>query len=273
MLRACILFFSATLLGAPAMANVIGTDDRAPITEAYQRLGLDMVDMLRIRQTTGFVYCPGTVYGNPLRTSGAVVHDNQIVVTNAHSFVDEQGRRREPLSECYFKTQGIVPEVMRFDFSEGNFEIADKWMEHKMVNDYAVVRLKEPLKYARAFPLAAPEDFAEGRPFILVSGKPRRESNPFPIDEPIVQTCSVRKIFPPNVIHNTVFYGDCDISAGASGSVGLMLVSGRLHAFSTASGGGGPEIDGQPYNVNNGSSSFHTAFRDNVLAAILRLAK
>lgn len=269
MLRACIVFLCATILGPHAQANVIGYDDRRPISEAYQSMGLDTVDMLRIRQSTGFVYCPGTKYGNPIRTSGALVHDNQVVVTNAHSFVDEHGRRREPLNECYFATQGVVPEVTYFDFRPGNYDMSERWDN---ANDYAIVRLKEPLHYARAFPIAEPEEIHEGRSFILVSAKPRRTENPFTDQEPIVQTCAIRQIFAATVKHNDVFHGDCDITPGASGSVGLMLINGRVKAFSVASGGGDYELNGQPYNPALKSYSFHTFFTGHVLAAIQRLA-
>ncbi len=277
MLKACILFWTATilgpLLGASAFANVIGADDRRPITEAYQALGFDMVDMLRTRQSTGFVYCPGTVYGNPLRTSGALVNDNQVVVTNGHSFVDEHGRRREPLSECYFQTQGMTPEVMRFNFTAGNFEMTEDWAKHRDRNDYAVVRLLAPLKYGRAFPLAAPEDYFRGRSFVLVSAKPHRRQAPFTDQEPIVQSCQVRHIFEGNSSYNTVFKGDCDVSVGASGSVGLVNVNGRWKAFSVVSGRGIDQLDGQPYSLESGSFSFHTPYRDGLLAAILRLSR
>lgn len=270
MLRACIVFFCATILGPAARANVIGIDDRKPISEVYQALGLDTVDMLRIRQTTGFVYCPGTKYGNGLRTSGAAVHDNQVIVTNAHSFVDEQGRKREPLSECYFTSQGVVPEVVRFDFTPGNFEMTERW---DAANDYAVVRLKQPLVYARAFPVADPRDIREGRELILISAKPRAQI-PFSGLEPVAQICTVMQVFGANLYHNRddVFHGDCDITPGSSGSLGLMLINGRLRAFSTASGGGDYENDGQPYNPAIRSYSFHTLFTGKVLAAIQRLA-
>lgn len=276
MRKACILFWAVTILGIPlgptVFANVIGADDRVLITAAYTSMGLDTVDMLRIRQSTGFVYCPGTVNNNAARTSGAVINDNRVVVTNAHSFIDESGRAREPLDQCYFMSQGLVPEIRYFDFSAG-FEHPQKWWENKYVNDWAVVRLKQPLMYGRAFPIAPASDLVEGRNFIMVSAKPRRAWAPFPMNEPIVQTCGVRKIFPATSEHKTVFYSDCDVSAGASGSVGLVSINGRLNAFSVVSGSGTSDYDGQPYSETGESHSFHTAYRDDLLAAILRLSK
>ena len=277
MLNACILFWTATILGplvsSPTFANVIGADDRMPISEAYQALGFDMVDMLRTRQSTGYVYCPGTVYGNPMRTSGALVNDHQVVVTNGHSFVDELGRKREPLSECYFQTQGMIPEVMRFNFTPGNYEMTEDWAVHRDKNDYAVVRLLAPLKYGRAFPLAAPEDFYVGRSFVLVSANPVRKRAPFTGKEPIVQSCQVRNIYDGASHFNAVFKSDCDVSPGASGSVGLVNVDGRWKAFSVVSGTGIDELDGHPYNIAKGSFSFHTPYRDALLSAILRLSR
>lgn len=259
----------ATILGPFAQANIIGVDDRKPISEVFQSMKLDMVDMLRIRQSTGFVYCPGTVYGNPMRTSGAVVHDGSVIVTNAHSFIDDQGRRREPLNECYFRTQGVVPEIQYFDFTAGNFEMPEPWT---MANDYAVVRLREPLQYARAFPIADSREVFIGRELILVSAQPTKPGGHFPMEEPVVQTCGIRRIIPATADHNDLFHGDCDITPGGSGSVGLVNVNGRLQAFATASGGGGPELNGLAYNANPLSFSFHTFFSGKVLAAIYRLS-
>ncbi len=276
MRKACIVFLAVTILGIPVgpavLANVIGADDRVLITAAYTNMGMDTVDMLRIRQSTGFVYCPGTVHQNPARTSGAVINDNRVVVTNAHSFIDESGRPREPLDQCYFVSQGVVPEIRYFDFNAG-FVHPEKWWANKYVNDWAVVRLKQPLMYGRAFPIAPASDLTEGRSFIMVSAKPRRVWAPFPMEEPVVQTCGVRKIFPASLEHKTVFYSDCDVSPGASGSVGLVSINGRLNAFSVVSGSGPTSMDGAPYSESTESHSFHTAYRDDLLTAILRLSK
>ncbi len=203
-----------------------------------------------------------------MRTSGAIVHDDQVLVANAHSFVDDQGRRREPLSSCYFTSQGTVPETQHFDFSPGSFEIPDRWTK---TNDYAVVRLREPLLYARAFPIADLRQVRAGKKFLLVSANPATHDARFPSDEPVIQRCGIRRVFLATREHNDVFRGDCDITAGASGSVGLLMVNGRLHAFSTASAGGRPELDGVPYGASDESFSFHTFFSAKVLAAIYRI--
>lgn len=280
--KACILFCLATILGSligsPGMplrtpAHVIGEESRVRVTEGYKAMGLDTVDMLRIRQSTGFVICPGTVHGNPSRTSGALVHDGRVLVTNSHSFVDKKGQRREPLNECYFKTQGVVPEIQYLDFSEGNYDINDNWMANENVNDFAVVRLRGMMTYARAFPIAPASETFEGRSFILVSAKPRSPGKPFPEDEPVVQVCGIRKVFPATFDYGTVYYGDCDLTNAGSGSIGLVMVNGRLNALSVASGSGEKDQDGQPYNESTGSISFHTPIKDNLLNAIMRLSK
>lgn len=275
MIRFCIVFLAATIFatGSTAIANIVGNDDRYPIGKIPTSLALANHEIIQIRQSTGYVICPGTKYGNPSVTSGALVHDDMVLVTTSHSFVDKYGRRREPLSECYFKTQGLIPETVKFEFTEGQYVFFDDWMKNRNVNDYAVVRLAAPLKYGQAFPLAPENEIFEGRNFTLVSAHPSRPWAPFPKDEPVVQTCMVRKKFPSVPEHQPVFYGDCDLSQGGSGSVGLVRTDNRLKAFSMASGAGPAEHDGQLYNPEAKSYSFHTSFREGVLAAILRISR
>jgi hypothetical protein len=56
----------------------------------------------RVRQTTGHVVCPGTKFGNRKMGSGALIVSNDLIITNAHVLIDENGRRREPLAKCFF---------------------------------------------------------------------------------------------------------------------------------------------------------------------------
>lgn len=282
MLKACILFWSATILGTfsatAAFANIVGEESRVILTDGYREMGLSALDVLRIRQATGFVYCPGTVHGNGATTSGALINykGHQLLVSNSHTFVDKQGRRREPLSECTFKTQGQIPEERRLDFSPGAFEFIENWPVNNALNDYSVVRLVAPMVNTTGLPLADESQLLVGRPFILVSAQPVREKDPFPVDIPVAQVCQIQVIYQPDpVVYqlNTVFHGDCDISPGASGSVGIFMIDGQPHAFSVASGGGKAVVDGFAYSEQYKSFSFHTALQGNVMNAIRRIAR
>lgn len=276
MLRTGILFLAMTILGtfvvSQASANVVGEDDRFYVSEVYQALDLDLVEMLRIRQTTGFVHCSGRKHGNPITASAYLVHRNDVIVTNAHTFIDERGRAREPLAECYFQTQGIVPEKIAISTIQGAVKVSRDWRANLNVNDYGVARLVRESVHGRAFPIAPADVFIEGHSFILVSAMQVRKKNSFNGLEPIAQRCLIRKNFSASLTHGSVFYGDCDISSGASGSAGLIRFNGRLHAFSVASGGGFSIADGREYSFEGGSYSFHSYIADGLLQAILQVS-
>lgn len=282
MLSRCILFLLATCFVTAAHANIVGVDSRISLAENAKPSWLTAEEVRDIRMKTGLIYCPGRIHNNPRGGSAVLVGDGKTLITNAHNLVDEFGRERGPLSECYFRNQPFPysthTEIALSDVTRK--EIVSNWGG---AMDYAVLRLQNGISGVRGFPVKAAVQ--HGSELIVVSGMQRR-APPFHIGAPIVQKCLAREIFAGTTPHNSAFYGDCDITDGASGGATLARVDGRLVVVGIVAGGGlwkteerpVEHADGEPYNPlatpeYKRSYSFHVAIRDLFETAILRISE
>ncbi len=258
-----------------AYANIIDVDSRRSITDAGKLRALDLTfkDAERIRAATGYVECPGTKFGNHILASGALVGADDILVTNAHVFVDDKGRWREPLEQCFFQNQTEKFERRALSFADGDFEIVHDYSSNNGANDYAVIRLKSKIPGAKSFPVvAAGAPLTPSATFVMVSASVEKVAGFSPF-APVVQGCQFKQIEDPAANRNTVFLADCDVMPGSSGSINLISINGELTAVGITAGGGKMEQNGREFNLDIESYSFHVAFRDALLSAILRLMR
>lgn len=272
MFRAWILL----LLAIPAFANIVGVDSRRSILDADKRRALDIsdADASRFGNASGYVDCRGRTYKNPELGSGALVEDEDILVTNAHLIVDEYRRKREPLEECFFQPQTEGAERYGFSLEKDSYEIVSDWSALGGWNDYAVIRLKSKVKGAKAFPLA-PANFQleTGMSFVAISAMATRPDlfNPM---FPVIQGCQVKQYQYGDANRNSTFLGDCDVEPGQSGSINVFRVAdGEWIGVGVIAGGGPASSNGLEYSVEKKSNSFHVAFQDKLRSAIKRLKR
>lgn len=271
MLRSLVLLF----LAIPAFANIIGVDSRRSILDADKRRALDIsdADAIRFGNASGYVDCRGVKFNNPELGSGALVEEEDILVTNSHVIIDELRRRRDPLEECFFQPQTVPLEKYYFSLDPGSYEIVSDWSAFGGWNDYAVIRLKSKVKNAKAFPLPPPGfDVGDGQSFVALSAMATRPQVFNPLF-PVIQGCQVKQFQFGDANRNSTFLGDCDVENGQSGSINLVRFPNGDWIGVGIIAGSGPAGDGVEYSVEKKSYSFHVAFRDNLVSAIKRIKR
>jgi hypothetical protein len=228
-------------------------DGRGTLLERQTDLGLTSAESKQIRTSTGYVICPASKGGNPIVISGALVGSNMQVVTASHAFIDEKGKKREPLSDCYFRNQDNPAQIVQFDFDSGTEKLGVTGVRgYEDPNDYAVVRLKSPVKDAIPF-RADGQVLTKDESIIAVAAHQKSPTREFPSDLPVVQQCYNRETRTPNGAP-AQYYTDCDASPIASGGVLLNRdSSGALAVKGIVVAGGKDVLNGQPYNISTGS--------------------
>lgn len=229
------------------LANVIdGTDDRDSLLKLGPRLGLSAAEIERIRTVSGFVGC---LSPSPSLGSGALYLDNGQVLTAAHIFFEPSGQKR---SRCFFRNQASSPVTIDLLVDQARFGAAPP--KPGSNNDYAIVRLVEPLAGGVPFPVGKSKVKA-GDALIVLSGHPAGMEREVDNGVPVVQGCKVRRA--PISSSSTSFYrSDCDASGASSGGMHLSRVGGEL-VFRGITISTGPWRDpafhGAPYNEKAGS--------------------
>jgi hypothetical protein len=249
-------------------------DPRWPLTVLGPKLGMSPDEINTARKTTGYVVCPGREYNNPAQGSAVIVGQGDYILTNVHIFIDENDRRRGPLSECYFQNQTVPYERIPLEFRKGGFKFFTDNPYGTFYNDLAVVRLKKRIAGVTPFqfdPTGVP--IREGEKMLVISSMQDRLTRPTDPHEPIAQSCSAIKVFDANDRHLTAIYSDCSSTHGASGSVGLVRIDGRLVIKSILSGIGDDDADYLPFDIKQKSFSHHVGIDLEVLREIEALVR
>jgi hypothetical protein len=248
------------------------TDPRGPITQKAAELGLSAGDVMRIRETVGYVLCPGNNGVGAVSGTGMLIGIGGHVVTDAHIFIDpDTNQRREPLSDCVYINQ-LDYKPIKLDFSsDRTYKFYTNSPKREWYNDRAVVRLKsrpsvQPLQLD---PWNTP--LKPGDKVIMISAAQLRLTFPLQqravnftlhngvtvstniYSEPLVQSCSVKLYYPPKPGASSAVYTDCDDTEGASGSVmTVRLANGQMVAKALLQQGGGSDSDYKPFKVGEG---------------------
>jgi Trypsin-like peptidase domain len=229
--------------------NVIdGADGRDSLLAIGPRLGLSAAEMARIRKVSGYVGC---LAPSPAVGSGALFLSNRQILTAAHIFFEASGRQRW---KCFFKNQDSPPVMVDLLLDKGNARFGATPPKSGSNDDYAVVRLAEPIAGGEPFPIAA-EPPRSGDPLILVSAHPAGMDKAMDNGVPVVQACKIRRV--PKSSAATSFYRtDCDATGAASGSMNLGRVRGQLvyrGIVITTGPWRDPRLVGAPYDETTGS--------------------
>ncbi len=248
MLALFAVLASLALPSVPIPVNVIdGADERGALTELAASLGLSAAEVARIRSVSGHVVCAD---GQPVTASGALYLTNDQVLTAAHVFFDPQGNRK---SQCFFRRQTADSEWLPLVPDSANARFGASPPRPGSNNDWAVVRLAQPLSGADPFPVHG-GGVAAGEALIVISAQPAGFEHLDP-SVPVAQACTVRRA--PVSSQATSFYRtDCDASSGSSGGMHLLRRAGEL-VFAGMTISTGPSRDpafaGAPYDEQGGS--------------------
>jgi hypothetical protein len=248
------------------------TDPRGPITRKAAELGLSAGDVMRIRETVGYVICPGNNGVGAVSGTGMLVGIGGVVVTDAHVFIDPAtNQRREPLSDCVYVNQ-LDYKPVKLDFSnDRTYKFYTNSPEREWYNDRAIVRLKSRPSVQALQLDSFNTQLNPGDKIIMISAAQQRLTFPlekvhvdislhngqvFTTDiyrEPLVQSCSAKLYYPAKPGASSAIYTDCNGTEGASGSVmTVRSTSGQMVAKALLEQGGGSDSDYKPFKVGKG---------------------
>ncbi|HWJ73367.1 MAG TPA: serine protease [Kaistia sp.] len=249
--------------------NIIdGEDGRDSLVRLGPSLGLDAADIARIRAVSGYVGC---LSPSPSVGSAALFLDNQHILTAAHVFFEPSGQRRW---KCFFKNQAADPVMIDLLVDDANARFGARKPKPGSNNDYAIVRLAEPLAGAMPFPVAADMPVTAGEKLIVVTAHPADMAREVDRGMPVVQGCTVRRK-PVSTEKTSFFRTDCDATGASSGGMNLARINGTL-AFRgiiiTTGPWRDPALNGAPYNEKGGSVTTALGTDAAILAAGRSLA-
>ena len=247
MLALFAVLASLALPSVPIPVNVIdGADERGALTELAASLGLSTAEVARIRSVSGHVVCAD---GQPVTASGALYLTNDQVLTAAHVFSILKATGSPSASSAARRPtlNGSAGARQR----ERPFRASPPRPGSN--NDWAVVRLAQPLSGADPFPVHG-GGVSAGDALIVISAQPAGFEHLDP-SVPVAQACTVRRA--PVSSQATSFYRtDCDASSGSSGGMHLLRRGGDL-VFAGMTISTGPSRDpafaGAPYDEQGGS--------------------
>jgi hypothetical protein len=249
--------------------NVIdGADERDSLLVLGPELGLSPEEIARIRKVSGYVGC---FLPTPSVGAGALYLSNRQVLTAGHIFFEPTGERR---TGCFFKNQDLESIKIDLLVGDGNAVFGGAPPRFGSNDDYAIVRLAEPVLSAEPFPVEEGMPVAAGDALIVVTAHPAGMEREVDNAVPVVQPCTVRRA--PISSSATSFYRtDCDATGSSSGGMHLARVDGRL-VFRGITITTGPWRDeafrGAPYDEQAGSVTTALGVDAAILAAGTRLA-
>lgn len=230
--------------------NIInGKDDRDSLVLLGPSLGLSASEISRIRAVSGYVGC---LSPSPSVGSAALFLDNSQILTAAHVFFEPSGKRRW---KCFFKNQASDPVMIDLLVDDANARFGSKRPKPGSNNDYAVVRLVEPIEGATPFPVREDVPVKAGDPLIVITAHPADMAKEVDRSIPVAQGCVVKR--KPVSSEKTSFYrSDCDATGASSGGMHLSRVGGELvfRGINITTGPWrDPAMKGAPYNEKGGS--------------------
>lgn len=257
------------LLPGVQQVNIIdGADDRDSILAIGPRLGLSPEEISRIRRVSGHVGC---FLPTPSVGAGTLFIDNRQILTAAHIFFERSGK---PRSKCFFRNQDIPPLTIDLVPGPQTSRFGAIPPRAGSNDDFAIVRLAEPVPDAEPFPVDAGTPVRSGDALIVITGHPAGMQREVDAGVPVAQGCTVRRV-PISSAATNFYRTDCDASGSSSGGMHLARIDGRL-VFRGITITTGPWQDdrfrGAPYDERGGSVTTALGTDAAVLAAGRSLA-
>ncbi|MFI5411419.1 trypsin-like peptidase domain-containing protein [Kaistia sp. UC242_56] len=232
--------------------NIIdGTDDRDSLLKIGPSLGLTRSEISRIRSVSGYVGC---LSPSPSVGSAALFLNNQQILTAAHVFFEPSGKRRW---KCFFRPQSVDGPMIDL-IVDDRTHFGSKKPKAGSNNDYAIVRLVEPLAGAVPFPVVPDVPVQNGDKLIVITAHPAEMEKEVDRDIPVAQGCQVRRAIDKSrsAAATSFFRTDCDATGASSGGMNLSRVNGQLvfRGITITTGPWrDPRYKGAPYNEKGGS--------------------
>jgi V8-like Glu-specific endopeptidase len=257
---------AGTKLGSRAVVrqvNLVGRknadgqwiDPRGLLTIKGPELGLSTNEIAQLRQTVGDVVCPGT------QGTAFLVGEGRDILTNAHIFVDENGKDRANLDKCFWQNKAEPFQRVPLETSGQQMELFTRSPAREFYLDLAIARLGQAIPGAHPLPFSTKASVEIGeRLFMVSAGQLRMPSLPNQVTElirgdpdqppfefnynrePILQGCTVMAVGrPDDAVANDAIYSDCSATRGASGSPILVRSQNGELAIKGVHVGGGQD--------------------------------
>lgn len=272
---------------------VVGKDDRCRMTNT--NLGRCEAKKEDIRNRNVFLHCPGFPNPKTSYASGVMVSNN-VVCTTVHNFLKD-GEVKGSLSSCYVETQGKSKEARQrrtLDFGPNdgkNFKFPTLLPEYddQAGHDIVCIPLTEkmdgispvPIDFTGRLLKQADEMMSFAAFQTDMTALPGCLSKP--LVEPIAHVCPKKEVVSLGQLES-VAYGECDMSSGASGGPVYVCVNDQpvlvaLHRDSGKGSESGLSYDRTNSNVQKRRYSQAVLFNENVKRSLeemignVRLAK
>jgi hypothetical protein len=198
---------------------VFGADGRQTVEQFARAHRLDAGELRRRHAASGLIRC-----GNA-RGAGQLTLADTVVTTAAHVLFDEAGRPRADSAHCVFMVEvGREEIVTSIDVASIEAGTRAPYRE-SAVHDWAVARLKRPLKEATPYELGASAGAGPAR-FVArghVDWGDGREMS--------IEACRMRDALESGAEGTREFAFDCAAGLGASGAALLDPTGARLMAI------------------------------------------
>ncbi len=216
------------LLGA-TLARIGAQTAHAALYAADRRQAMTEADAGRFAGA-GVLMCYSD-FGTLERAAAAwLIGSHDLVVMNAHNFVDRRLAPTHPVTNCFFRIAGGD-----YYFNEDSLRIGAS-VESKalhITDDWALLRLLQPTpETIKPQPAPDASDIATGARFKVVMVSPAGHSNTRLAAT--TESCDVYRVDEPTEGHTRRVRHDCNDGYGGSGS-GLFTEDGRLIAMHSAS--------------------------------------
>ncbi|MGD9541986.1 MAG: serine protease [Methylocystis sp.] len=217
-----------TLIGA-ALAHIGAQRARAALYLDDRRRALTEADMDRFAGA-GVLMCYSDFATLERAAAAWLIASHDLVVMNAHNFVDRRLVPTHPVTNCFFRIAGGD-----YYFDEDSLRIGAS-IESKglhITDDWALLRLLQPTpENVKPQPTPDVSDIATGARFKVAMVSPAGHSNTRLAAT--IESCDVYRIDEPSEGRIRRARHDCNDGYGGSGS-GLFTEDGRLIAMHSAS--------------------------------------
>ena len=153
-------------------------DPRGLLTVKGPELGLSGREIAQLRQTVGDVVCPG------VQGTAFLIGQGRQILTNAHIFVDENGRDRANLDKCFWQNKDEPFQRVPLEIGENTTKLFTRSTVKEFYLDLAVARLERTIPEAHPLQFDTRASVGVGEQLIMVSaGQLRMPSLPKQVTE------------------------------------------------------------------------------------------
>jgi len=144
-------------------ANGQWVDPRGLLTIKGPELGLSPQEIAQLRHTVGDVVCPGT------QGTAFLVGQGRAILTNAHMFVDENGKDRANLDKCFWQNKDEPFQRILIETDEHNMKLFTRSTAKEFYLDLGIARLRQAIPAAHPFAFATRASVEIGEQLVMVS--------------------------------------------------------------------------------------------------------